>query len=85
MAWYLIFERNTSANSPGAATVSSPAGAGMTRKPDYRSFKPLMILEAQNAKTALYNASQITRRLGSYYAIRTEMSLEEVLPPELPE
>lgn len=77
--WYLIFEREARHRAPGTVIVSgSPAGAGEQHPPPYRTFKPVMIVEAESWKEALENAIKATRKLGEYAAVRCDVFTDDL-------
>lgn len=86
MSWFLIFERHTPERTPGAVQVSGArAGSGQAhRGRKYRPFKALAVVEAADARAALYAVAQDTKTIGDYYAVEVTLRTEDVLPPELP-
>lgn len=78
--WFLIFERSSTHNSPGASFVSGmAAGSGATRAPQWRAFKSLMILEADSWQQALERAVKLTGTLGEYAAVECNVFVPDML------
>lgn len=85
MNWFLVFEREGSHRAPGTVIVSgSPAGAGVQKPPPYLTFKPVMLVQANDGKSAIWQAAQKTRRMGEFFAVAVDAIYSDALPPEMP-
>ena len=83
MTWFLIFERTAPGQSPGAVQSSGLFGGSRQDPPQYRTFKPVMIVEVPAGdeawKDALEAAVKATKRLGEFAAVECNVFVPELI------